>query len=135
MNKLWTTQCHTIINLNVNLKIFPEFTLSAMIFQDIFLSFPGFPWLFKFSKFFPESDVSPVHLNPLLFDNSKYHTYHCLSAMIEKWKEVLRRGVFGGNILTDISGYESPPPPPPPIKSILVFMPCLKVQTARLLYC
>lgn len=50
MTKLWTTQCYSINKLNGSLKIksFP----SAMIFQEMFLSFPSFPWLFKFPMLF-----------------------------------------------------------------------------------
>ena len=47
------TQCYSIIKLNGSLKLFPEFSLIAMISQEISLSFPGFAWFFHFFKFFP----------------------------------------------------------------------------------
>ena len=53
VTKLWTTQFYSISKLNGGLKIFPDFFLDVMIFR-ISLSFPGFPWFFKFSNFSPD---------------------------------------------------------------------------------
>ena len=52
MTKLWTTQCYSINRVNESLKIFPEFSLSAIISQKTSLGFPSFRWFFKISKFF-----------------------------------------------------------------------------------
>ena len=37
-----------------------EFSLSAMNFLEIFLSFPGFPWFPKFSNFFSDFPGFPL---------------------------------------------------------------------------
>ena len=60
MSKLWTTQCYSIHKLNRSLRIFPEFPLSAMIFQEISLSFPGLPRFFKF----PLMPIKNFHYQP-----------------------------------------------------------------------
>ena len=54
MTKLWTMRCLSIDKLSEVLKIFSEFSLSAMIFQEISLSFQGFPWFLRFYKIFPD---------------------------------------------------------------------------------
>ena len=54
ITKSWTTRCCSINKLNESLKIFPDFSLSAMIFQEISLRFPGFLRFFNFSKFSPD---------------------------------------------------------------------------------
>ena len=52
LTKLWTIY-YSINKLNRSLKIFPEFSLGVMIFQEIPVSFPGFSWFSKFFSGFP----------------------------------------------------------------------------------
>ena len=43
MTKLWPKHCHNINKVKRSVKNFPEISMSALIFQEISLSFPGFP--------------------------------------------------------------------------------------------
>ena len=45
---------YSINKLKRSVNMFPEFSLSALIFKEIFLSFPCFPWFFNFSRYFPD---------------------------------------------------------------------------------
>ena len=63
MNKLWTKHNYSINKLKRPVNIFPEISLTAFIFQEISLSFPGFPWFFNFSWFFPHFPGFPWFFN------------------------------------------------------------------------
>ena len=58
--------CYSIDKFNGSLKIFPKFSLSAMIFQELLLNFSGVPWFFKFYKIFTDSPGSYCVLWTLL---------------------------------------------------------------------
>ena len=101
MTKLGSTKCYSINNLNRSLKIFPEFSLSAMIFREISLSFPGFPRFFKILKFVKylrhcKKEVTKAYLGPChtaitkifakIDDWLKSLTISRKSSIIDVWK-------------------------------------------------
>ena len=69
MTKLWTRHCYSIIKLK-NVKMFPGFSLSASIFQETSLNFPGFPWFFlTFPIFSLIFQVFPKYREPCINRN------------------------------------------------------------------
>ena len=71
MTKLWTSYCYSIKKVKRSVKIFPDFPLSALTFQEISLSFPGFPCFFNFSIFSPDFPGFLLMLWALVNDTKK----------------------------------------------------------------
>ena len=66
----------SIIKLKRSVKMFREFSLSALIFQEIFLSFPSFSYFFIFSRFFPDFPGFPWVLLILAYLKFRVKRYY-----------------------------------------------------------